>query len=53
MRKNLLRVLIPSDFLIKASRIIPDKLYLKLMYKRIIGEKLNINHPKNFNEKLQ
>ena len=53
MRRSLLKTLIPSNFLIKASRIIPDKLYLKIMYKRIIGERLNINHPKNFNEKLQ
>lgn len=33
--------------------MIPDKLYLKIIYKRITGENLNINHPKNFNEKLQ
>lgn len=33
--------------------MIPDKLYLKIIYKRITGENLNINYPKNFNEKLQ
>lgn len=32
---------------------IPDKLYLKLMYRFIMGKKLNLNNPKTFNEKLQ
>lgn len=32
---------------------IPDKLYLKLMYKFRIGKKLDLRNPKGFNEKLQ
>lgn len=53
MRNKLLKVILPSEFLIILSHMIPDKLYLKIIYKRITGENLNINHPKNFNEKLQ
>ena len=34
-------------------RLIPDKLYLKLLFKRRLGKKLNLRSPKTFNEKLQ
>ena len=33
--------------------MIPDKLYLKLLYKRRIGKALNLKNPQTFNEKLQ
>ena len=32
---------------------IPDRLFLKLLYKKNIGKKLNLDNPKTFNEKLQ
>lgn len=32
---------------------IPDKLFLKYQYHYVFGEKLNLRHPKSFNEKLQ
>ena len=32
---------------------IPDKLFLKLLYKKNIGKKLNFDNPKTFNENLQ
>lgn len=35
------------------SKILPDKLYLKIKYKRIMHKKLNLRDPKTFNEKLQ
>ncbi len=35
------------------KKIIPDKLWLKLMYRRIMGSSLNISYPQTFNEKLQ
>ena len=35
------------------KKLIPDKLYLKIMYKRIMGKKLNLKNPQTFNEKLQ
>jgi len=37
----------------KIFRIISDKMYLKIKYYLIIGNKLNFENPKTFNEKLQ
>ena len=37
----------------KVSRMIPDKIYLKIMYHFMIGAKLNLKNPNTFNEKLQ
>ncbi len=33
--------------------VIPDKVYLELMYRAMIGKKLDLKKPKTFNEKLQ
>lgn len=35
------------------SKALPDSLYLKIKYKQVMHEKLNLNDPKTFNEKLQ
>ena len=32
---------------------LPDKTYLKLVYRAEMGKKLNLEHPKTFNEKMQ
>lgn len=32
--------------------VLPDKLYLKMLYKQKTGKKLNLNNPETFNEKL-
>jgi len=37
----------------KVCRFIPDKIYLSLLYKGIFGEKINLENPKTFSEKLQ
>lgn len=34
-------------------RLVPDKLFLKIKYNLLMKEKLNLNNPKTFNEKLQ
>ncbi len=34
-------------------RSIPDSLYLKYMYKKVMGKKLDLENPRTFNEKLQ
>lgn len=34
-------------------RCIPDTIYIKFMYRIVTGKKLNLKHPKTFNEKLQ
>lgn len=41
------------ELLKKVSRILPDKIYLKLKYRIIFHKKLNLNCPITFNEKLQ
>ncbi len=35
------------------SRMIPDQAYLKMKYKANFGKKLDLKHPKTYNEKLQ
>ncbi len=35
------------------KRSMPDKLYLRMMYKRIVHRKLNITNPQTFAEKMQ
>lgn len=35
------------------NRHIPDKLYLKVLFRGSMGYKLDLRHPKTFNEKLQ
>lgn len=37
----------------KLSAVLPDKLYLKLVYRIRTGKKLNIENPQTFNEKIQ
>lgn len=37
----------------KITRLIPDALYLKIMYRLNIGERLNLKKPINYTEKLQ
>ena len=39
--------------IVSLMRFIPDKLYLRLMYRLRMGKKLNLKNPKTFNEKLQ
>lgn len=37
----------------KVGRLVPDEPYLKIMFKILMGKKLNLNSPKTFCEKLQ
>jgi hypothetical protein len=34
-------------------RIVPDKIFLKIRYKKNFGRELNLNNPKSLNEKMQ
>lgn len=45
----LVKILIITGF----CRLLPGKFYLKLLYRRVFGKKLNLNSPRTFNEKLQ
>lgn len=42
-----------KSFLKKMSKILPDKLYLSLRYRMILGEWPDLKNPKSFDEKLQ
>lgn len=35
------------------GRMLPDALYLRWMFRLQLGERLHLNHPRSFNEKLQ
>lgn len=35
------------------SKFLPDKMYLKVLYRIKMGKKLNLEYPKTYNEKLQ
>lgn len=37
----------------RIKRAIPDSLYLQIMFKKIMGQKLDLKHPTTFNQKLQ
>lgn len=40
-------------FLVRITPIIPDKLYLKLLFRLKMGRRLNLDNPQTFSEKLQ
>ena len=40
-------------YLLVMALVLPDGIYLKWKYKKILGKKLNLNHPVLFQEKLQ
>lgn len=42
-----------KDFALGMMRLLPDRAYLKLLYYRNKGEKLRLDPPVNYNEKLQ
>lgn len=42
-----------KSLLLKLTYILPDRVFLKMRYKRAMGKKLNLNDPKTMNEKLQ
>lgn len=41
------------EVFVLCGRILPDKQYLKLMYRHVFKRKLDLDDPKTFNEKLQ
>lgn len=45
--------LLATALLIKLSFLFPDRAYLKMMYRLIVGKRLDLDHPVTFNEKLQ
>ena len=47
----------PQEFglniLVKIRKWVPDKTYIKLRFRLLMGKKLDLKNPKSFNEKLQ
>ena len=35
------------------SKLVPDRIYLKIFFKMLVGERLNLKTPETFNEKIQ
>lgn len=45
--------IVGTILLFKINKILPDRLYLKILYRLTMKKKLNLSNPKTFNEKLQ
>lgn len=52
-RSGIGRALISNFSHCALSHGVPDKLYLKLQYRLMMGKRLDLKHPKEFNAKLQ
>jgi hypothetical protein len=53
MKKTYLFLLMRLVFRFIKFRIIPDKLLIMYLYKKVFGKYPNLNNPKTFNEKMQ
>lgn len=53
IRQQLSRGVLGLSSLLHVKGLIPDKLYLKLLYRRLFNKKLDLSNPQTFNEKLQ
>ena len=52
-RRGLKRAVAMNFSRTRFSHLFSDKIYLKYMYKMLIGQKLNLKTPRTFNEKIQ
>ena len=52
IKQQLCRAFLWGSRVLHVDRFIPDKLYLKLLYRRTFDLKLNLSNPKRYNEKL-
>lgn len=53
MRKSILALYYTSKYIPWIFRVLPDSLYLKLVYRIRVQKKLNLKNPTRYNEKLQ
>ena len=51
--KKIAYKLYKSDFGQEAFKMLPDSIYIRIQYRKIMGKPLNLKNPKGFNEKLQ
>ena len=52
VKQQVCRWIIAGAKVLHLDHLIPDKLYLKLLYRRVFNEKLNLENPQKYNEKL-
>lgn len=52
-KKQLSRIFLRAMKEANLDGLIPDKTYLKLLYRRVFDKRLDLENPKSFNEKLQ
>ena len=53
LKQQLCRAILGLSGRLHLRGFIPDKLYLKLLYRRVFNKKLDLKDPRTFNEKLQ
>lgn len=53
IKQQLVRILLRGMKEVYMDRIISDKLYLSLLYRRVLDKKMHWDNPCTFNEKLQ
>ena len=53
MYRLLCKLVLKISKIIHLDHIIPDGIFLKLTYRSVLNEKLHLNNPKTYNEKLQ
>ncbi len=53
IKQQLCRVFLRSMKELHLYPLIPDKLFLQLLYRRVFDKELNLENPKTYNEKLQ
>ena len=52
LKQQICRVIIAGSKLLHLDGLIPDKLYLQMLYRRVFDKKLDLKNPKGYNEKL-
>lgn len=52
VRQQICRVILAGSKLLHIDGLIPDKLYLQMLYRRVFDKKLDLKNPITFNEKI-
>lgn len=53
IKQNIYKIVLKVLRLLGLEHYIPDELYLRMLFYRVFGKKLNLDNPKTYNEKLQ
>ena len=52
VKQQICRAILWSTRMLHLDGLIPDKMYLQMLYRRVFNKKLDLNNPKGYNEKL-